>query len=562
MAFVSRGLLGYALERLSGHHPLLVYSVPCMLQAGIETRATQAAADADPQRYGGAQERAFLRRYFQQDSHDGRSFFSPTAGDWVSDRYPDTSLQRQRRERTRIGNAQIFFETGNQQSRGYALKSDLAAVIPRDNDLLPKGPIPIVALGAWIFRKEPIDSHEELVSRTVAELKLDQYGLVGPVYSDVIDPEFLGFVLSDQPLTDDEILEIIGSAPPPPPPQRLVSVRDLIDSLEKRLEARVSVSEGLVARVVRAWLAREIVVLVGAPGTGKTTFAKEFARACELEIPELRETVEVLIDSDFDQARLLGYENLAGTFNATTFTTQVLKTHQPRLPQIVILEEWNTAQVEHYAGQILHAVESDQVIDLRSGGRPRLPIDTLIIATCNSVRDEPETRLPISRPTKRRTVVIEMPNILYGTWLGDGRQGLDREITTVLEYMVDRVDERAEEATALDELRATMLAQNLPSDAREALIDIIDHLFGTVDGPRFMTLGLLADIVADLAYAGEDDALAALGYQVVGKLLQQVTTASVARGLADVTSALPNAADIKAAAEALDAGDGGVQPII
>jgi MoxR-like ATPase len=175
-----------------------------------------------------------------------------------------------------------------------------------------------------------------------------------------------------------------------------------------------------------------VAVLVGAPGTGKSTFAREFGLACPATVPEQQETITVLIDPEFDSSRMFGYLDMGGKFQASDFTVRVLRTSQLTLPRVMSLEEWNTSQVEAYLGQMLHAVEGGGAVQPADGSEPRLPLDVLVLATCNSVRDETETRLPISRPTKRRTTIIEMPNILYDAWAEDGRAGIVSQACNVI----------------------------------------------------------------------------------------------------------------------------------
>ena len=331
--------------------------------------------------------------------------------------------------------------------------------------------------------------------------------------------------------------------------------------------AGVALAPGLVARVVRAWLNRDIAMLVGAPGTGKSTFAREFGNACELEIPDQRETKVVLVDPDFDAARLLGYLDLAGKFRASEFTKEVLQTGQPLVPRVVIFEECNTAQLEAYAGQLLHAVESAGAVQLPDDSEPRLPFDVLLLATGNSVRDEPETRLPISRPSKRRMTIIEMPNILYDAWRQGQRPALVEQANLYLEYERTRLDQRSEDPPLLDELRAPRLQavqtlEQLDEDVRNLLLDLVEYLFETDEGQNIMTVGLLIDILRDVIYADEESAAEALGWQVTGKVLEQVTSIDVARGLAERCAVLPNAEAINRAVARMDLKDGSVSPLL
>jgi MoxR-like ATPase len=87
-------------------------------------------------------------------------------------------------------------------------------------------------------------------------------------------------------------------------------------------------AEGLVRRVLTAWLRGDRVILVGQPGTGKTLFAGLLGRAMEAELG-LEAPLLIPIRADFDEAEFIGYERLDGTPQLREFATAVLRTQTP-----------------------------------------------------------------------------------------------------------------------------------------------------------------------------------------------------------------------------------------
>jgi len=134
----------------------------------------------------------------------------------------------------------------------------------------------------------------------------------------------------------------------------------------------------------------------------------------------------------------------------------------------------------------------------------------------------------MSRPTKRRTTIIDMPNILLSAWEDGGRAAVIDQANQYLSYERERLERREDEPPALDELRAARLdavqsLDDLGDAVRELLLDLIDYILGTEDGRNFLTVGLLIDILRDIIYA-DDEAEAALGWQITGKVLEQAPT--------------------------------------
>ena len=140
-----------------------------------------------------------------------------------------------------------------------------------------------------------------------------------------------------------------------------------------------------------------------------TELADAFSSTLGIEPPLM-----LPVREDFDESEMIGYEKLNGEPFFRDFTAEVVLTERPLEPRVVIIEEFNLAVVERYLSSVLIASQDKQRrLRLPGGVEHHLPVDTFIIATCNSYRDEPETRTRLSTPTKRRSTVITMPNVLW-----------------------------------------------------------------------------------------------------------------------------------------------------
>ncbi|KPC67427.1 hypothetical protein ADL26_20795, partial [Thermoactinomyces vulgaris] len=232
------------------------------------------------------------------------------------------------------------------------------------------------------------------------------------------------------------------------------------------------------------------------------------------------------------------------------FARKVLLDDAPLEARVVIFEEFNLASVETYLSAVLVAAqEHERIVRLPDGDVAHLPIDMFAIATCNSFRDEPETRTRISSPTKRRSTTITMPNVLGDRY----EENPDSAVVGVVESLIanerKRVEdrERAGHASQFDSLRLTALRsvssiEKFSPKARQALVEVSNAVLETATGRSWFTLGILRDIVMAIVMAERDPAeeLIALGHAVADKIVHQLRgTHSDAQPLLAASASLP-----------------------
>ncbi|WP_270451726.1 hypothetical protein, partial [Kocuria marina] len=198
--------------------------------------------------------------------------------------------------------------------------------------------------------------------------------------------------------------------------------------------------------------------------------------------------------------------------------------------------------------------ERERIVRLPDAGVANLPIDTFILATCNSFRDEPETRTRVSSPTKRRSTTITMPNVLGDRYEDDPTTAVAGVVQTLIANERERVEDRASQgrASQFDSLRLTALRSvsdiaDFSVEAQQALMNVSNAVLETTSGRSWFTLGILRDIVMALVMSERDaDAeLTALGNAVADKIVHQLRGShSDVQPLLAASAALPNAEEI------------------
>jgi hypothetical protein len=589
MQYVSRELLRIALAELrQKYSPLVTVSLPCMLAKDIPVSSSAAEAAQDAIQFGSTDERQWLDKYFRSPGGPGgKPYFMPGTGEWVQERYPDRTLQRRRKD----FDGTVFHHP---DAKRWALRAGAADELQAR--VLPEvgTTVSLVALMVWMWRDRELDDLDSQLSRFIEELGLDRNGLIGKVYSNEIPTEFADAGLAESPLDREELSELIGAQRPPP---QAPDLAETVQVLEKELESSSFVSPpGLVARIVGGWLVGDVVVLVGPTGSGKTFLSNLLAASLTSLFGKERFSVAFLeVAPDFDSGQFIGYENLAGEFTAGRFAAEVLFTGELSDPRLVVLDEWNLAQVDAYFSPVLSSIESgrplhlpgrmnlsrlteDERVELLraqpsiADGLWILPEDTFFLATCNSWIDEPETRLPMSGPVKRRCRIIQMPNILAIALERDGRAGLESVCNAFLtqERTSLEVRQAGGRESVWDEHRRSRLTdvdsvESLHDDVRNTLLTIARILLENDHTRNSFTVGIFRDVLMSCVYAESGHELQALGEQIADKVLHQINgDPKILEVITEVASDLPNSNEIEALVRRMGgfSGDSRTRPLV
>ncbi|MGA5818563.1 AAA family ATPase [Kitasatospora sp. NPDC094028] len=570
-------------------HPLIVVTLSAMLRTAAKDSADAEGATKkllDGFTWTG-NEKAFLDEYFRLPGAPDptipyRAIWKGATKPWVNERYPDTSLQRMRTDGVKWG--KIFRQQKADKDSGRA--DDLWSLTETPGaDLLAKPckPVRMIDLAIWFGRHRDVSDLDELMAWYHEEFRPEVLDLPGTILLDSgVTAEYTAFPPVDRPVTDAELAAAFADTEraatqtefaldadddddtatdtdadtdesdsidetdrtdqtdrtgEPGETQQAGLIPASLDTIVAELDSRIAESgfttpTNLVRRVLTAWLRGDMVVLIGQPGTGKTTFASNLATAMSAYL-KLPSPVLIPIRSDFDEAEFIGYQQLDGTAQLREFATEVLNTGRPLDARVVILEEFNLATIESYLASVLIAAqEPKRRIRLPDGTHRALPVDAFILATCNSYLDEPETRTRISAPAKRRATVITMPNVLADRFEAGGEDAIVPLALDRIRDERERVQRRVDDglASMFDQIRLARLAtvetpDSLSPQTRSALTGICAAVLGSPEGRSWFTMGLLRDLALAVGYADRDDEeseLGALVDAVADKLVPQL----------------------------------------
>lgn len=544
---------------------MTVVTLPALLREAKRQNVDPTAAQVP---YGGGVEEQYLKDFYElpgaPDAHRPYRAIWSDETPWQTRKFAGGGLQRQRGQRA--GRGEVLIQRKPAQT---GLPGDVWGLTPKAGaELLAetKKPVRLIDLALWVGRNVDTstvdlaaaglgagaDDIDKLDAWFKREFAPDRGDLVGTIFTYDIPADYRAIPFAADPVSD-ETYHQLGVLPPAPTVTDELST--VITALEGRVAARgFQLPPGLVGRVVAAWLRGDLVVLVGQPGTGKTLFATLLGSAMEQEF-DLAAPLMIPVRADFDEAELIGYERLDGTVHFQDFAREVLLDDAPLEARVVILEEFNLAAVETYLSAVLVATqERERVVRLPDGGVATLPIDTFVIATCNSFRDEPETRTRVSSPTKRRSTTITMPNYLGDRYEDDPSTAVAGVVQTMIANERERVEgrESSGHASQFDSLRLTALRSasdigDFSPEAQQALLSVSNAVLETTSGRSWFTLGILRDIVMALVMAERDSEaeLTALGNAVADKIVHQLRgTHSDAQPLLAASVILPNAEEI------------------
>jgi hypothetical protein len=556
LAHISAGQLARSLEKLQPYHAFFGITFLSMKRTGVGVGTATV--------WGGTQEEQLLRQYFTPGGSPpdkpycvpfGRK--DPESWYWKNSKYSGGTLQRART----TDNYREALERPS--TREWAFTADY---LDKLEALLPDGPggaklrIPVFDLAAWLYRHQDLPNSlgdVETKFRTEFNITDDEYARL----FDATRPPQAQYFAPVQ-ITEEELAQLVHGVPPGPSMMGRTEV-DLVQHLERWVsdEAGLTLPPGFVLSFYGALVAQRFVVLAGRPGTGKTAFVRAFTDGLGAFFANAVSLVEVSVGSDFSEADVLGYEKISGGLAATELSRKLFLSERPRDIYVVLLDEMNLGQVDHYLARLLPAIESDAKVELPGHGAPStFPPDAFVVGTVNSFLEE-STRVPLSSPVKRRSNIIEMPNALGEIVANNDRTKFDKACVDMLKQTKARVERRGRDGlgSVLDGFRVLRLGAALAdgSDARSAAFG--DLLWGVCQAcakseATSLTFGVVQDVLDYVAMSGRPWKRA-LSEQVAQKVVPQLSgPATVCEELlAFVTMADAGSGELNAAVSALQA---------
>ncbi len=296
----------------------------------------------------------------------------------------------------RMGWVLTAVRLGQGQERGYPLQlpSDWVSQVGRDMaGQSASGAIDLAALGTWLARlsgmivADAYPTREELVSHALERLGIEDshefLTTTPPVLtaSGSFEPQPLHW--SDEPLTEEELLSVLREIAPltstseavdsPPPPQ---VVRTVLTPPNQALQL-----DDRVRRMLRLGIATsKAVMLVGPPGTGKTSLVAEIQHELSTD-PEAPGRYglaaapdgikPVTPDDDWNSQTLIGGLTLDESGNLRFRPGYVLEAI--RSNEWLLLDEANRGDLDKIFGGLLTWLTGQSVVIGRASTAPNAP---------------------------------------------------------------------------------------------------------------------------------------------------------------------------------------------
>ncbi|MCK6587276.1 MAG: AAA family ATPase [Polyangiaceae bacterium] len=539
MPYVALGRIASALKSLQRFHAFYGITFLSMKKADLKV--------GRPIAWGSQQENEILATFYSPPgAPPDKPYFVPfgradaQSGSWKNPKYSGGTLQRART----TDNFKDALQHPTRDTWAFTANyvSVLANLLPKEGDKVTR--LPVFDVIAWLYRDRDLPNDLKKVEEQFRnEFNIDDKEFKQLFESTTEDASQFFFT---DPVDRDEFIQLIDGVPEGPTLAGR-GEEDLIKAIETFITEKklLALPGGFVRSFYYSIKTQRFVVLAGRPGTGKTAFARAFAAALnELFANAVSETI-VSIGPDFSESDVLGYEKIAGDLAATELTRRLFLSGRPKDIYVVILDEMNLAQVDHYLARLLPAVESDAPVELPGqDGTRDLPPDTFIVGTINSFVEE-STRLPLSGPVKRRANIMEMPNLLGSIVADNDRSRFETILGDLLKQTRERYRQRQKsgQASVLDAYRIANLDAALQKNSHVRAASFVDALWRIcqicANAPETsLTFGVVQDVVDFAALAGTD-ALAALDLQIAQKIVPQLAgPASVAKELLGLVQSL------------------------